>query len=198
VAGMHEGTMPIIYADTPAAVEEERRLLYVGMTRARLRLTVSWSLARTPGGRSTRKPSRFLTGLRPEVGSDSAPARGAKTRTRKGVAHCRECGKPLGTTAERKVGRCEDCPASYDEELFERLRGWRVERAAQEKVPAYVVFTDLTLQAIAEVKPADRQSLLRINGIGQSKLTKYADDVLTLVGGDEVVLDPGQPTLDDE
>ena len=73
VAGMHEGTMPIIYADTPAAVEEERRLLYVGMTRARQRLTVSWALARTPGGRSSRKPSRFLTGLRPQTASDSAP-----------------------------------------------------------------------------------------------------------------------------
>jgi DNA helicase-2/ATP-dependent DNA helicase PcrA len=195
VAGMHEGTMPIIYAEGPAAVEEERRLLYVGMTRARLRLTVSWSLARTPGGRSSRKPSRFLTGLRPRVGSDTAPERGASSRKRKGVAHCRECGKPLGTTAERKVGRCEDCPASYDEELFERLRAWRVERAGQEKVPAYVVFTDLTLQAIAEVKPADPQSLLRINGIGASKLTKYGDDVLALVGGEQVVVDDGQPTL---
>jgi DNA helicase-2/ATP-dependent DNA helicase PcrA len=197
VAGMHEGTMPIIYADTPAAVEEERRLLYVGMTRARLRLTVSWALARTPGGRSSRKPSRFLTGLRPQTASDTASERGSSSRKRKGVAHCRECGKPLGTTAERKVGRCEDCPASYDEALFERLRAWRVERAGQEKVPAYVVFTDLTLQAIAEVKPADPQSLLRINGIGQSKLTKYGDDVLTLVGGGTVAVDDGQTTLDE-
>ena len=197
VAGMHEGTMPIIYADTPAAVEEERRLLYVGMTRARQRLTVSWALARTPGGRSSRKPSRFLTGLRPQTGSDSTPERGSSARKRKSVAHCRECGKPLGTTAERKVGRCEDCPASYDEELFERLRAWRVERAGQEKVPAYVVFTDLTLQAIAEVKPANPQSLLRINGIGQSKLTKYGDDVLTLVGGGTVEADNGQATLDE-
>ncbi len=208
VAGMQEGTMPIIYAEGPAAVEEERRLLYVGMTRARRRLTVSWSLARNPGGRASRKPSRFLTGLRPSAPSDTAPGRGASARKRKGVAHCRECGKPLGSTAERKVGRCEDCPASYDEELFERLRAWRVARAAQEKVPAYVVFTDLTLQAIAEVKPADTKSMLRINGIGQSKLTKYADDVLALVSGETVDVSAGdaaddgaddgaEPTLDE-
>jgi ATP-dependent DNA helicase UvrD/PcrA len=190
VAGMQDGTMPIVYAEGPAAVEEERRLLYVGMTRARQRLTVSWSLARTPGGRASRKPSRFLTGLRPASPSDRAPERGASSRKRKGVAHCRECGKPLGTTAERKVGRCEDCPASYDEELFERLRAWRVARAAREKVPAYVVFTDLTLQAIAEVKPADNRALLRVNGVGQSKLTKYADDVLALVGGETVEVGP--------
>ncbi len=44
----------------PAAIEEERRLLYVGMTRARLDLALSWALARNPGGRASRKPSRFL------------------------------------------------------------------------------------------------------------------------------------------
>ncbi len=184
LVGMHEGTMPIIYAEGPAAVEEERRLLYVGMTRARQRLTISWSQSRNPGGRSTRKPSRFLTGLRPEVGSDRPAAGRGGGRKPKGVAHCRECGRPLGSTAERKVGRCEDCPASYDEELFERLRAWRVERAGEEKVPAYVVFTDLTLQAIAEVRPADGRALLRINGIGASKLDKYGEAVLEIVAAD--------------
>jgi DNA helicase-2/ATP-dependent DNA helicase PcrA len=184
VAGMHEGTMPIVHAEGAAAVEEERRLLYVGMTRARRQLTVSWARARNPGGRQSRKPSRFLTGLRPESPSDRAPERESRSRGRKGPAHCRECGKPLASTAERKVGRCEDCPASYDEQLFEQLRQWRVTRAGEEKVPAYVVFTDLTLQAIAEVKPVDESALLRINGIGRAKLDKYADDVLAIVAGD--------------
>ncbi|RYU14077.1 UvrD-helicase domain-containing protein [Nocardioides iriomotensis] len=179
LVGMQEGTMPIVYAEGPAAVEEERRLLYVGMTRARRRLQVSWALARNPGSRASRKPSRFLTGLRPQVASDSAPER--PSRKRKGVAQCRTCGKPLASTTERKVGRCEDCPATYDEELFERLRAWRIERAQEEKVPAYVVFTDLTLQAIAEVKPADPVALRRINGVGESKMSKYADDVLAVV-----------------
>jgi DNA helicase-2/ATP-dependent DNA helicase PcrA len=182
LAGMHEGTMPIVYAEGPAAVEEERRLLYVGMTRARLRLAISWALARSPGGRSSRKPSRFFTGLRPEVQSDRAARERSKGgRTRRGIAHCRVCNAPLGTTAERKVGRCESCPADYDEELFERLRAWRVARAGEEKVPAYVVFTDLTLQAIAEVRPADPQALLRINGVGKTKIEKYGQDVLELV-----------------
>ena len=181
LVGMHEGTMPIVYAEGPVAVEEERRLLYVGMTRARKHLTVSWAVARNPGSRSSRKPSRFLTGLRPQVRSDVVQEE-RSGRKRKGVAHCRTCGKPLGSTAERKVGRCEGCPAGYDEELFERLRAWRIERATEEKVPAYVVFTDLTLQAIAEVKPADALALRRINGIGESKMTKYAQDVLALVG----------------
>ena len=184
LVGMHEGMMPIVYADGPAAVEEERRLLYVGTTRARVHLSVSWSLSRSPGGRSTRKPSRFLTGLRPRVQSDRVTEqRASRTRSKRGVAHCRVCNAPLSTTAERKIGHCEGCPAGYDEQLFERLRAWRVARAADEKVPAYVVFTDLTLQAIAEVRPADAAALLRISGIGPAKIEKYGDEVLELVAG---------------
>lgn len=182
LVGMHEGTMPIVYAEGPAAVEEERRLLYVGMTRARERLSISWSLARSPGGRASRKPSRFLTDLRPQVGSDRATGeRAGRKRGKRGIAHCRVCNAPLATIAQRKVGRCEDCPATYDEALFERLREWRAARAAAEKVPAYVVFTDLTLQAIAEVRPGDRAALLRISGVGPAKVEKYADDVLGLL-----------------
>jgi DNA helicase II / ATP-dependent DNA helicase PcrA len=62
--GLTEGTLPIVYAQTDEAIEEERRLLYVGVTRARERIFLSWSLARSPGGRRTRKPSRFLGSLR--------------------------------------------------------------------------------------------------------------------------------------
>ena len=58
--GLTDGTVPIVYAQTDEAIEEERRLLYVGITRARERLYLSWALARTAGGRRTRKPSRFL------------------------------------------------------------------------------------------------------------------------------------------
>ncbi len=187
LAGMHEGTMPIIYAEGPAEVEEERRLLYVGMTRARRRLAISWALARNPGSRSSRKPSRFLAALSPRVAGEVAAAAAAAekgSRKRKSVAQCRTCGKPLGSARERKVGRCEDCPTSYDEELYERLRAWRTERAGEEHVPAYVVFTDATLQAIAEIKPVDAPALLRISGIGAGKMTKYGDDVLALVAAE--------------
>jgi DNA helicase-2/ATP-dependent DNA helicase PcrA len=60
--GLSEGFMPITYAKTEQAIDEERRLLYVGVTRARRRLHLSW--ARTGASRSAeRKPSRFLTEL---------------------------------------------------------------------------------------------------------------------------------------
>jgi len=179
LCGIQEGSMPITYAATPAEVEEERRLLYVGITRARRHLTISWAAARNPGGRASRKPSRFLDRLRPaDVGE--APAGASGRRPAKAVV-CKTCGSQLSTPAQRKKGRCADCPADYDEALFERLREWRLERAGEEKVPAYVVFTDATLELIAEIKPSDEQAMLRISGIGKSKLEKYGDDVLALV-----------------
>jgi DNA helicase-2/ATP-dependent DNA helicase PcrA len=177
--GLQEGSVPITYATTPEAVEEERRLLYVGITRARERLWLSWSLARNPGGQARRKPSRFLDGLRPESAADRAGARPAR-RSRK-AAVCRQCRRPLATSAERSRGYCRDCPVPYDEQLFAELRSWRKERADAESVPAYVVFTDATLEALAEVRPTSREALLRINGIGPSKVEKYADDVLAIL-----------------
>ena len=57
--GIHEGSLPFVLASSPEQVEEERRLLYVGITRARRLLRVSWSRTRNGGGQ-VRKPSRFL------------------------------------------------------------------------------------------------------------------------------------------
>jgi DNA helicase-2/ATP-dependent DNA helicase PcrA len=62
--GLTEGVLPIVYAQTDEAVAEERRLLYVGVTRARQRVALSWAAARAPDGPAGRKPSRFLSGLR--------------------------------------------------------------------------------------------------------------------------------------
>ncbi len=176
LTGLQDGTLPISFADTPVEIEEERRLLYVGMTRARSVLSLSWSLARNPGGRQSREPSRFLAALLP---ASERPQ--PKTAGRRRAVHCRECGKPLSTPAQKKVGRCADCPASYDEALFERLREWRKGRAGEDGVPAYVVFTDATLQLIAEHKPSDEQALLKISGVGQSKLDRYGEDLLALI-----------------
>jgi DNA helicase-2/ATP-dependent DNA helicase PcrA len=98
---------------------------------------------------------------------------------------CRVCGKPLDGAAARKLGRCEACPASYDEALFERLREWRAEQAKDASVPAYVVFTDLTLIALAEARPASDVELLAISGVGRTKLERYGADVLAICAGDD-------------
>jgi DNA helicase-2/ATP-dependent DNA helicase PcrA len=184
VSGVHEGTVPITHAVTPLAVEEERRLLYVGLTRAREGLTVSWSLARTPGARPSRGPSRFLAGVLPGApGARPAARRSARRRSRT-PSQCRVCQRPLGDAVERKLERCRGCPGSYDEVLYERLRSWRTERSAEEKVPAYCIFTDATLTVIAETRPRDAAALVKVPGIGQVKLDKYGSEILTLCASD--------------
>ncbi|RLV50896.1 ATP-dependent DNA helicase UvrD2 [Nocardioides mangrovicus] len=186
LCGLQEGSVPITYASTPAEVEEERRLLYVGVTRAREHLTLTWSLARNPGGQARRKPSRFLTDLLPAgVSAASVPGqrgaqRGEKKRGRR-PATCRICNLALTTARQRNRGYCEDCPVPYDEELFASLRAWRKERAEADEVPAFVVFSDATLEALAEVRPDSREKLLRINGVGPAKVERYADDVLEIL-----------------
>jgi DNA helicase-2/ATP-dependent DNA helicase PcrA len=182
LVGLTDGMIPIIYAETPEQIEEERRLLYVGITRARLHLSLSWALARAPGGRKGRRPSRFLDGLTGRVPAASRPA-AAPARDRRAVAapvSCRVCAKTLTVAAEQKLGRCATCPADYDEGLLESLKAWRTATAKEAKIPPYVVFTDVTLQAIAERVPTTEQELLSIAGIGRVKLDRYGEAVLAL------------------
>ena len=56
LVGLTDGMLPITYAKTDEQIEEERRLLYVGVTRARRYLTLSWALSRSPGGRAEPPP----------------------------------------------------------------------------------------------------------------------------------------------
>ena len=65
--------------------------------------------------------------------------------------------------------------------LFERLRGWRAERAREQNLPAYVIFHDATLLQIADTRPDSLDALAGISGIGTSKLERYGEDVLSLL-----------------
>ncbi len=195
LAGCSDGFIPITLAEGPAAIEEERRLLYVGITRARHDLRLSWATARNPGGRASRRPSRFLDPAAAVLGAGArAPESGSRRRREPAPARttpsvCRSCGTELTTAAQRKVGRCGSCPPTYDESTFEALRAWRLAVARAAAVPAYVVFTDATLVAIAETRPTSLAELAAISGVGVRKLDTHGLAVLeVLAGGDlEVV-----------
>ncbi|MGH3673971.1 MAG: ATP-dependent helicase [Pseudonocardiaceae bacterium] len=159
LVGLADGTLPIQYADgDQAALEEERRLLYVGVTRARRRLALSWALSRSPGGRRSRRRSRFLDGLAPRD-------------------------RPVARRAGRAVSSASSSIA--DPDLLARLQDWRATRAAEQSVPDFVVFTDATLGAIAAQRPVDVAGLTAIPGIGAAKLNRYGPDVLALVRGEQ-------------
>ncbi len=182
LVGLADGTLPISHAlahgPESEQVEEERRLLYVGVTRARVHLALTWALTRSPGGRQGRKPSRFLNGIAPQTRADPGPA---KNRRNRGPVRCRICNKELTTPAAVMLRRCETCAGDVNEELLLQLKSWRLNTAKEQNVPAYVVFTDNTLIAIAELLPADDASLIAIPGIGARKLEQYGADVLELV-----------------
>jgi DNA helicase-2/ATP-dependent DNA helicase PcrA len=183
LVGLTDGTLPISHAlahgAESEAVEEERRLLYVGITRARMHLALSWALSRNPGGRQSRKPSRFLNGLSPQTQPDPNPSR--PRRNRGAASRCRICNNQLSTPTAIMLRRCETCAADIDDELLLQLKDWRLRTAKEMNVPAYVVFTDNTLIAIAELLPADDAALVAIPGIGARKLEQFGPDVLDLV-----------------
>jgi DNA helicase-2/ATP-dependent DNA helicase PcrA len=78
--------------------------------------------------------------------------------------------------------RCETCSVDIDDELLAQLKEWRLKISKELSVPAYVVFTDNTLIAIAESLPAGDAALVAIPGIGSRKLEQFGADVLALVG----------------
>ena len=191
VAGLVDGTFPIQYADTPARLEEERRLFYVACTRARTHLGLSW--ARRRNGRAKERSAFLDAAVGPAVDAlttGSGVHRGSGSRSpersrRRGPATCRVCGNALVSGAESARGHCRTCPAAYDEALLARLITWRTDVAGRQSVPAYVVFTDATLETVATDLPTDARALLAIPGIGARKVAAYGDQVLALVRGED-------------
>ena len=173
LVGVAEGLLPISYAKTAAAREEERRLLYVAVTRARDLLTLSWARSRGADGRGKRKRSRLLDGIWPEEARVGAPKKRARASTR----------------ALNQAFEEEASPQAI--ELFGRLKAWRLEVSRQAGVPPFAVFTDQTLRDIAQAMPKNTTQLRVIRGIGDVKVQRFAAPVLALVRGEEVIVDEG-------
>jgi DNA helicase-2/ATP-dependent DNA helicase PcrA len=164
---LEEGSLPVSQAgDDERALAEERRLLYVGITRARRHLALSWARERpsSSGNPQSKRPSRFLSALG-VAGHALAPSRpGPRER------------QPAGAARERLD--------ADDAELFDALRAWRLERARDEKVSPFIVAYDTVIAEIAERRPQNERELLAIAGIGPGKVEKYGEDILAIVAAD--------------
>ena len=200
-----DGEIPFRSGRSRAPVEEERRLLYVGITRARRHLVMSWALNRVglKGTSARARPSRFIAELRPGAVARprSAIAVGAggpqpTFEVGQRVHHARRgpgvVGGPSGDSVRVNfddgaigVVSVRDLRASLDsaadEALLERLTAWRRERARADGVPAYVVADNKTLAAIAAQRPSDEAGLMGVPGIGQRKVATYGRDILELI-----------------
>lgn len=181
-----EGSLPSMYATTPDQLAEERRLFYVGITRAKRILVVTSARERERRrGRCT--PSRFLAdaGLvdRPAtVPATRSPRRAAQpgARGQAAGARCRRCTAEL-LPAAATLGRCAAHLEGPAAKLFAQLRTWRAATAREGGMPAYRVLPDAALLALVAVRPADDGALLTVPGIGQAKVDSYGAALLELL-----------------
>ncbi|MFC7481590.1 DNA helicase RecQ [Luedemannella flava] len=91
---------------------------------------------------------------------------------------------PRPSRRSRSAGPRTTAPealAGPDAELFERLRAWRAATAKELSVPAYVIFHDATLRQIAALRPTTLAELGTVSGVGESKLAKFGESVLTTI-----------------
>jgi DNA helicase-2/ATP-dependent DNA helicase PcrA len=171
VTGLERGLVPIARADTPAARAEERRLLYVALTRAEEHLELSWARRRALGTRVVgRAPSPWIAPIESALGGSTAAPATPSRRARGGLDEARD-----------RLAAVTNGDDAVNAALLAALVEWRRGLARASSVPAYVIFHDSTLHAIATALPSTRASLLQVPGIGPVKIERYADAVLDLV-----------------
>ena len=175
VFGANEGLMPHRLAQGRAAIEEERRVFHVAITRGIGRVAV---LA------DTSRPSPFLT----ELDRDATPAELAEADADESAETAGEGSDGVVTSATgRAKGRSGDKAAvptasgPVAARVEAALREWRRERSRADGVPAYVVINDRHLMGIAERRPTTTKELAACPGIGPAKLAAYGDDLIALV-----------------
>lgn len=153
-------------------VEEERRLFHVAITRCSSTVTVV---------ADSRRPSPFieeLTEPRPPEEAEAEPPidwSSPKPSTRRDVQKGGRRDAPTRSAATA----AEEVEA--DEAVVEALRAWRLERARSDGVPAFVVFHNTTMTAIAAAEPQTLEQLAAVPGIGPSRLESYGDEILAAV-----------------
>jgi len=173
VAGLEKGYVPIGYAKTGAQLAEERRLLYVAITRAERELHLSWAAERTFGNKAVkRQPSPHLDSISSAIDHLRKGYRPVDWRI--------EMTKSRAAIPKKGKGSATD-KNPVDDPLFDALRAWRRDKARGADVPAYVIFNDQTLRAIAKKRPLNRSQLASISGIGPAKLERFGTEVLEVV-----------------
>jgi DNA helicase-2/ATP-dependent DNA helicase PcrA len=172
VAGVERGLVPIGRAVSTEAEDEERRLLYVAITRAERELHLTWARRRTFGTKSVpRQPSPWL-----DLIEDARARLEGRAAVRMGTQRAGLAAARAQLPKRRGRGRNEP-----DAPVLAALKAWRTSAAKAANVPAYVIFHDTTLAAVAEARPRNEDELLRLPGLGPVKAARYGEAILAVV-----------------
>jgi DNA helicase-2/ATP-dependent DNA helicase PcrA len=208
---LENGELPFRRSKSDESVAEERRLLYVGITRAKSHLTISWvnegrrgaspfvgELAPKPPARARARAGSSI-GLQPpreeiavQVGAELELSGGFRGRViavgDESVAVELEGGGTLDVAfGERVTSEGRTLPlgppagSRKGDQLLDALKRWRRERARQDGVPAFVIFHDSTLEEMARRCPESTEALSRLGGIGPVKIQRYGAEILALI-----------------
>ena len=178
VTGLEKGFVPIARSEGIEAEAEERRLLYVALTRAHEELHCSWAERRRFSGTPVRRsPSPWLATIEAAIRALEAEGPAGDWRRylddeRKRLRSVRAGG---GAAPVPMLGDDAD-PA-----VLAALKAWRARAARAAGVSPYVIFHDTTLAAVAELQPSDRAELLSVPGLGPVKAERYGEALLALV-----------------
>lgn len=189
VTGLEDGLVPIGSERDERSEAEERRLLYVALTRAEDELHCSWAAERRFGPRSSRRePSPYLRAIESAC-RPAATWAAARDRPHRRAFGTTAAGRPQGASESELVQRVQALrrtvapavPAEKDDPLVAAIREWRSVTAHAARVPAYVVMPDKTLEAIAAARPNSVSALLDVPGIGPSRAALYGETLVALV-----------------
>ncbi len=183
VAGLERGYVPIGQADNQDAWDEERRLLYVAVTRAEQELHCSWAKTRTFGSRTTsRNRSPWLDNIDAARTSSERPADGDWRAQLRLIRERAEAAKAAGVPGIRGTRNAHvQIGTNADPKVLEVLKKWRAAKARATGVPAFVIFHDTTLAAVAEAIPSNRAELVALPGVGSVKVERYGDEIIAVL-----------------
>lgn len=187
-----EGILPFDPKRAPENVEEERRLFYVAITRAKKSVYISTSKTRLGFENA---PSRFLQSVTTTDQALIAPLSQARVirpsaRLEIKVEKCRVCNKGINEVRELALKICRQCEpvtksAQFAESVKVGLKSWREDYAKQAEMLPWLLISDLAIDALAEFQPSTIEELNDIHGINSAKSAVIGSDILLVIAANQ-------------
>lgn len=174
IIGLEEGLMPHWLSQQGAALAEEKRLLYVSLTRAHQKLRLYWAAQREDGRSMKRRPSRWLS----DIAKSQKPRRAAGKRSRKSTGS-RRIDKPAAS-ARNGAQATWNLRGRLESPLARDLREWRRRQALLARVSPEAVMGDYDLNAVVEHRPSSLSELDLLTKLGGARIRNFGGQILEM------------------